>query len=140
MSSYKNDYLFGKQKEDEVLNIIRKVFNNEIVKSEKRYERYDYKDDEYYYELKSRNNSYNAYPTTLIEKAKVFSNNLIFLFNFTDGLYYIKYDKKVFDKFECKQYLRHKRCDYVDIPKQYYFIPIEALTKVEVNNKVTIVI
>jgi len=133
--SFKNDYIFGKQKEDEVLNIIKKKIRGNIIKTEKRYERYDFKDGEYYYELKSRNNKYNDYPTTLIEKGKVIDDKLVFLFNFTDGLYYIVYNKELFEKFECKLFLRHKRCDYIDKPKLYYHIPIQQLTIIEAKKK-----
>lgn len=138
MSSYKKDYLFGKEKEDEVLNLIKKRFNENIIKSSYRYEKYDYKDDNYYYELKSRNNKYSDYPTTLIEKAKIFTDNIIFLFNFTDGLYYIRYSEKKFSKFECKEFCRHKRFDYNDKPRPYYYIPIEKLKKVEIYETVNI--
>ena len=138
--SFKNDYTFGKQKEDEVLSIIRKKFNRNIVKSESRFERYDFKDDEYYYELKSRNNKYSDYPTTLIEKGKVIADNLVFLFNFTDGLYYIIYNKDLFETFECKQFLRHKRCDFVDKPKLYYHIPIHQLTRIETKETISVTI
>lgn len=131
MNSFKLDYKFGKSKEDEILSIIKNQFKEDIVKSENLFERYDYKSDTHYYELKSRNNKYEAYPTTLIEKGKVIAKNLIFLFNFTNGLYYIKYDKNEFDTFECKQYVRNKRIDYKDIPKLYYFIPIKNLIKIE---------
>lgn len=130
MNSFVSDYKFGKTKEDEILTIIKKEFQEEIIKSENNFERYDYKSDTHYYELKSRNNKYEAYPTTLIEKGKVIADNLIFLFNFTNGLYYIKYNKNEFDKFECKEYVRNKRSDYNDVPKLYYFIPINKLIKI----------
>jgi len=132
MSSYKKDYIFGKEKEDEVLNLIKKKFNENIIKSSYRYEKYDYKDDNYFYELKSRNNKYSDYPTTLIEKAKIFTDNIIFLFNFTDGLYYIEYNEEVFNTFACKEFCRHKRFDYNDKPRPYYYIPIEKLKKIDI--------
>jgi hypothetical protein len=134
MNSFKKDYVFGKAQEDEVLLKIQNKFNDNIVKSSSKFEKYDYKGDKYYYELKSRNNKYNAYPTTLIDISKVVGDNMIFLFNFTDGLYYIKYDKTLFDTFECKEFVRHKRYDFIDKPKPYYYIPIDKLTKIELIN------
>ena len=131
MSTFKKDYSFGKIKEVEVYAIIKERFNDNIIQSENKFEKFDFKGDKYYYELKSRNNKYADYPTTLIEKAKIFADNIVFLFNFTDGLYYIRYSQKKFSKFECKEFVRHKRFDFVDKPRPYYFIPIEKLKKIE---------
>lgn len=131
MNSYKKDYEFGKKKEDELFDIINKHFNDNLVRSTKRYDKYDFKGDKFYYELKSRNNNYNKYPTTLIDKDKIFSDNHIFLFNYLDGLYYIKYDKEEFDKFECKDFVRFKRYGCKDIEKPYFYIPINKLTKID---------
>ena len=78
-----------------------------------------------------RNNKYSDYPTTLIEKAKIIAHNIVFLFNFIDGLYYIRYSEKKFSKFECKEFCRHKRYDYNDKPRPYYFIPIDKLKKIK---------
>jgi uncharacterized protein YeeX (DUF496 family) len=80
--------------------------------------------------LKTRNNKYNKYPTTLLPLDKIISNNMIFLFSFQDGLYYIKYDKILFHTFEIKKYVRNIRNDYNDKLKDYLFIPIEKLIKI----------
>ena len=131
MSTFKKDYSFGKIKESEVYEIIKDKFNDNIIQSTNCFERFDFKGDKYYYELKSRNNKYSDYPTTLIEKAKIIAHNIVFLFNFIDGLYYIRYSEKKFSKFECKEFCRHKRYDYNDKPRPYYFIPIDKLKKIK---------
>lgn len=128
--SFKNDYLFGLGKENEILPVIRTFFKRDIEKSTSKFEKFDYKDDKYKYELKSRKNEYNKYPTTIICNDKVITDKLIFLFNFTDGLYYIKYSKSKFDKFEKKLFVRNKRSDFKDLEKDYIFIPIEKLKKI----------
>jgi hypothetical protein len=128
--SYKIDYETGKQKEDEVLPKIKNYFDRDIQKSTERYTTYDFYDEKYTYELKSRNVKYETYPTTLIPKDKI-RKRIIFLFNFTDGLYYIKYKSKKFENFECKEFVRNKRCDYNDKQKEYVYIPIEYLKKIE---------
>lgn len=130
MASFKQDYSFGVSKESDVLDIINGFFKDNIQISTSKVSRYDFKGDKYYYELKSRNNKYNSYPTTLIPQNKIFSDNHIFLFHFEDGLYYIKYDKTVFDTFECKPFRRRQRIDYNDKVQLYYFIPINKLTKI----------
>jgi hypothetical protein len=127
--SYKMDYQNGKQKEEEVLPKIKNYFEREIQKSTERYELFDFYDEKYKYELKSRNVKYDTYPTTLIPKDKI-RKRIIFLFNFTDGLYYIKYKKTKFSSFECKQFVRNTRSDYNDKQKEYVYIPIECLKKI----------
>jgi len=128
--SFKKDYKFGVEKEDLILDIIKQHFKDNIEKSISKVSKYDYKGEKYYYELKSRNNNYKEYPTTLIGKNKVFSDNHIFLFNFMDGLYYIEYKEDEFKKFDCKPFVRRKRYDYNDKEQLYYFIPIENLKKI----------
>jgi len=127
--SFKQDYYFGLDQEEKVLPIIRNFFNRDIQKSINKFERFDYSDEKYKYELKSRNNTYNKYLTTLICADKI-SKNSIFLFNFLDGLYYIKYRKSKFNKFEKKLFVRNKRYDYDDKEKDYIYIPIEYLKKI----------
>lgn len=123
------DYEFGKKNENDILPIIKEFFDDDIKLIKYAYSTYDYMGKKAKYELKSRTNKLNDYPTTLIPRSKVMFINgkLIFLFKFTDGLYYIEYDKKEFDKFECKIFVRNKRSDYNDSPQFYYFIPNDKL-------------
>jgi len=131
MASFKNDYEMGKTNEDNVLFKINSFFNDNIVKSTSRYNKYDYKGDEYYYELKTRNNNYETFPTTLIPYNKIMTNKKqIFLFDFKDGLYYIEYIPTVFNDFELKNFVRNKRIDFNDTIHLYYYIPIEKLKKI----------
>jgi hypothetical protein len=131
MASFKNDYEMGTKNEDKVLIQINSFFNDNIVKSSSKFSKYDYKGDEYYYELKTRNNNYKTYPTTLIPYNKIMTNKKqIFLFDFKDGLYYIEYTPDVFNEFELKHFVRNQRIDYNDIMSMYYYIPIEKLKKI----------
>lgn len=125
--SFIRDYKTGLNGEKEIINIINNYFNRIINKTTEKYCRYDFYDNKYKYELKTRNNTYNTYPTTIIAVDKVVDNKLIFLFNFTDSIYYIKYNKELFDTFEKKMFVR-QRADFNDIEKEYFFIPIEKLT------------
>ena len=132
--SYKIDYETGKEAEDIVLNDIELFFEDNIQKINSRYSKYDYEGDKYIYELKTRNNLYCSFPTTLIASDKIITKSpkrQIFLFNFKDGLYYIKYREKKFIKFDLKPFCRNKRNDYNDLEKLYYYIPIEKLKKIE---------
>jgi hypothetical protein len=127
--SFKQDYSYGLKKEDELLPIIKSFFERDIQKSTNKFERFDYSDEKYKYELKSRHNTYDKYPTTLICADKI-AKGIIFLFNFYDGLYYIKYRKSKFNTFERKMFVRNKRDDFNDLEKEYIYIPIDKLKKI----------
>jgi len=124
-----DDCKFGNYNELLILPIIKKFFNRNIIKTTDKYNKYDYIDNDYKYELKSRRNKYNQYPTTLIGYDKLTNSKTIFLFNFIDGLYYINYEKELFDTFEKKPFVRNYR-GVNDIKKDYLFIPIEYLIKI----------
>ncbi len=132
MGTYKNEYEAGKKSEEEVLPIITKYFKREIKKSVGRYTRYDFEDGEYKYELKTRTNKCSQYPTTLLPLGKITDDKHIFLFRFTDGLYYLEYDKEVFETFEVKQFVRNYRSDYNDVEAKHIFIPIEYLVQIKI--------
>jgi len=133
MSSYKTDYIFGKKKEEEILSIIEDYFKDNIKQNKERYVKYDYEGTTNIYELKSRTNKYEAYPDTLLpfDKTQLKDKNQIFLFNFTNGLYFIKYSEDLFKTFKCQAFKRNQRIDYNDIVKPYIYIPIDKLTKIK---------
>ena len=123
------DLEYGLKKEDEVLPIIREYFKRDISKATDKYSKYDYKDDIYKYELKSRKNSINTYPTVLINADKANPNTYL-LFNFTDGLYYIKFRPIRFSKFERKLFQRSYRREGNDYKNDVIYIPINKLKKI----------
>ena len=129
MRTFLEDYAFGIEQEDQILPLINKHFNDDIVKSPCKNSKNDYKGTKYFYEVKSRKNKYDAFPTTIIGVNKVFTDNQIFIFNFLDGIYYIHYDEKLFETFEKKPFKRNARCGMVDKEQLYYFIPCVRLIK-----------
>lgn len=112
---------FGDRNELIVLKIIRKYFNDDIKKEQDRYEIFDFQGTNTRYELKSRRCNSWTYRDTMIglNKLDAVNGNFIFLFQFYDGLFYVKYDKEQFDTF------RRDR-GY----KDYLFIPKERLIKI----------
>lgn len=136
MSSFKKDYTFGISKQNELLPLICDRFGLDIKNIEYQYSKFDYKDEtnNINFELKSRRCKSNDYDTTMIPKDKLESNGLesklILLFNFTDGTYFIEYNKLLFDTFEHKLFKRNDRYDYYDIEKTYIYIPIKYLQKI----------
>jgi hypothetical protein len=138
MSFKKFDEKFGEECEKIVLEILNKnnYFDDGIlVRHPLKFNIYDFYGIENWYELKSRKCSYKSYPTTLIAKDKAVKNGMVFLFYFDDDktLYYIIYEPEIFKKFDCNKFKRFQRVDYNDKEKDYFYIPIENLIKIEYN-------
>lgn len=125
-----NDYQYGRNKEGEILDKMNDFFKDNITQTAERYDAKDYLGEKYKYEVKSRRNRYKAYPTTIIPTDKVQDgNNYCFLFNFTDGLYYIYYDEELFKTFN-KDTFKRKDGGQNNPYKIYWYIPIENLTQI----------
>jgi vesicle coat complex subunit len=133
---YKLAYEYGKQNEDNVLPLIKEHFNSDSIEpTTEKYDRFDYIDNKnkIYYELYTRTNSYNTYPTTLLYSKKIIKDTnykQIFLYNFTDGLYYIEYNKQIFNKFE-KTLIKQNRTDMKDPVKNIILVPINLLNLIK---------
>ncbi len=133
MTSFIIDLNMGKKNEDIVYNMICKFWSDrQIAKSNDVYSNYDFFDSKYKYELKSRRFNHDKYPTTLIPEMKCHKRTyLLFLFN--DGLYYIRFRESKFNEFEKKLFVKDRE-DKKDVKKYYYYIPIEDLKKIEIEN------
>lgn len=126
MKVFKEELKTGLINQEVILPIIKKYFKRDINHTKGQYNKFDYEDNVYKYELKTRTNAYLKYPTTLIGCNKL-EKNAIFLFDFTDGLYYIEYNKELFDTFEIKDFVRNPRYGKIDKPQKYIYIPIDKL-------------
>lgn len=127
MVHFENDYIFGTENQKIVLPQIIQHFNRPIVENPGQYAKYDFTDDLYNYELKSRKNTLNKYPDTMITMNKLNegSKGLILLFSFTDCLAYIEYDAELFKTFKTSNFSRAKiEAD----KKMHIFIPTDLLT------------
>jgi len=86
-------------------------------------------------ELKTRRIRHNQYPTTIISADKIAhiedGKDYYFIWAYVDGLYYLKYDPNLWEKFECKMYRRFDRSDRVEVPKPHIFIPCSHLTPLQ---------
>jgi len=116
-------YQFGKKSEESILPIIREYFKRDIKATEGRYNSFDYKDDQYNYELKTRTNKMQQYPTTMITLNKC-KDKSILLFKYTDFLAFIEYDEDKFKNYETKRYTRYEDREKRD----HIFIPVNDLT------------
>jgi len=103
MPSIATDLTYGLKKETDIITTLSTFFGKDLVKTADPFCKFDFTtiEEDLTIELKSRRNTMAAYPTTLLPIHK--SNdreNLYFVFNFTDKVAYIKYNKEVFDTFK----------------------------------------
>jgi len=95
MMTKNEDLKFGMEAEDKVLTLLKNKINKNIIQTPK-YHSFDYFDasNNTYYELKTRRVKHNAYADTMcgVNKLKWAEehpeNKYVFLFKFTDGLFY----------------------------------------------------
>jgi hypothetical protein len=99
MIDRRKDLKYGFEIEDKILSYLNNNVDKTIIKTEP-YHSYDYfcEKSNTYYELKSRRNNHDKYPDTMVGHNKLRwakehqDFNYVFLFNFTDGLYYHNYN------------------------------------------------
>jgi len=128
------DKAFGLPKEDPVIKTLSMYFKEEVVKADYKYSPFDASSETTKYEIKSRRNRYAQYPTTIIpvDKAeRIVGGRLVFVFNFTDGLYYIEYTKEQFAKYEIRE-VEAVRKGGVRTLKPHYFIEIKDLIRINI--------
>lgn len=124
------DLEFGLTAEKKLLRGLQNYFGKNFYKENNLRCRWDYRNDTHFFEMKSRRNNKDTYPTTMIPKNKVRHPNTIFLFNFYDGVYYIHYDKDLFDTFECRLNKRESNSNHENREQETYFIPVKLLSPI----------
>lgn len=111
--------------------VLEKFHNTKLTKCEDNFT-FDYYNEEAFYEIKSRNCTFDRYPTTMVGKNKIdFANALpdkkfYFVFCFQDGDFIFEYDKSVKLYFEMGGRCDRGRDEY----KQYCYIPIRHLYRI----------
>lgn len=129
-NSFKKDLEFGLSKEEPIRQLLEDYFKDDLTKTNN-YCKFDFEGtSKKKYELKSRTNKKQQYPTTIIPKHKInketINNGLIFVFNFTDKCCYIEYDEEVFNNFQIKTFKINRTGKY-DPPTDHYLIPVNLL-------------
>lgn len=128
MSYIKKDYDFGIANEISILEKLRNTFDSAIEQSKSKVCCYDFSSDKYIVELKTRRNTKNQYPTTMIglnkiEKYKMLNKTILLCFRFTDVDCFYEYNPEHI--LEIKSGGRWDR-GKSEI-NQYVYIPIELL-------------
>jgi len=112
-------------------SILEKYHNIKLTKCVDNFT-FDYQGENVFYEIKSRNCTFDKYPSTMVGKNKIdFANALpgykfYFVFCFTDGDYIYEYNKNNKLYFEIGGRCDRGRDEY----KQYCYIPIRYLEKI----------
>ena len=128
MVHYQDSYIYGTKKEVIILPILKSHFKTEIQMNSPN-SKFDYQDDQYDYELKSRTCKSTTYKTTMISSDKCISDKPIRLvFNFVDALYYIEYHEALFKTYQKDLF---SRADIVSDEKYHYYIPVDHLTLIK---------
>lgn len=121
---------FGEEGEKNNFSIIQKL-NPTFTKTKSVWDPFDFVDEtgKVYAELKTRRNMKDKYLTTMVPNSKIKKikegNQYYFCFNFIDGLYYIEYNKDLFDTFQVKRGGRYDR-GKAEI-EDYIYIPVDCL-------------
>ena len=128
MNKFKQDFKLGIQSENKVLKFLNESYEDKFISTTQNCP-FDFTNNQYNIELKTRNNTYNKYPSTMVgyNKIKIAEEDNTdkkykFLFLFEDGLYCWDFEK---DKYTIKTGGRRDRGLYEY--KQYAYIPIEEL-------------
>ena len=125
---------FGLNNENYILTIAKNVFSKDIKKSLYKFSKYDFfcNTTKFIFELKSRRIAHDQYPTAIINKCKFVYPNMIIIFNYLDGLFYIDYDEDLFASFiSTLQYIN----GYTQT-QEVIHIPSKYLTKFSIECKI----
>jgi len=126
------DIKYGTAFELPIIDRMSTYFGEQIKKSEYQFSPFDAFSDTTKYEIKSRRVRYCSYPTTIIACDKTRTEGrLVFVFHFTDGLYFIEYNKEKFDKYPI-QNVSAIRGGGVRTNKPHYYIPVSDLTQINI--------
>ena len=131
--AFYRDYSSGLRHQLALLPKLQTFFNDDVIITTDKFNKYDYEGKTASYELKARNNEYKTYPTTCIAQDKInplHPKRQVYVFHFTDGTYFIEYEKDLFASFEVKPF-RRWRTGVHDKEKPYVYIPIDKLSLVK---------
>lgn len=129
MPTNQQEVEFGTQKEILLKPLLETFWGKELTAT-KHYDTYDFIGKDITIELKSRRTEYSRYPTTIVSKNKIDKisqgEKVVFVFNFTDGIYYWEYTENDYDTIMIKRKDRPKTK-----PRPHLAIPIKDLVKLE---------
>ena len=134
MSYTDDDTKYGTDNEIQHFKILKENFDNTLERVEYKYSLFDYSGDKCFVELKSRRNEHDKYKDTMIGCNKLlFARNcakdFYFVFAFTDGLYFYKFNKEDYDTGIIRSAYGGRDNRGRDERKPYCYIPIKLFKK-----------
>ena len=136
MPIYKEELEFGLVSENNLKNCIQNYFQTSELIKLSMFHPFDFVSNNFYFEIKTRRNELNLYPSTLIGYNKFeFAETVIslfkkcyFIFQFTDGLYYYEYKQNDINIFRQK-YIERRDRKGVSL-KNHILLDNDKLTKI----------
>jgi hypothetical protein len=127
-ANLETDYQFGEVGEFKVIPYLEKYYNEKIMRHS-RYAKTDCSNETKHFEIKTRTNTLIAFKTTLMPVHKVIKTNKIqiFVFNFSDCIALIEYDKELFKSW-IAPFNRNTKIDIGRPSENYFHIPVDKLT------------
>lgn len=127
------DEIYGLQKEVELFSKLKDIHGDTLKKTQNKYASFDFENDKCVLELKSRRNTKDKYPTTMVGFNKILKahnedRDVYFYFNFTDGLYRWKYNPDEANNFPQGRGGRRDRGCVEE--NTYLYIPVKKLVSV----------
>lgn len=125
------DVKFGLTEEKKVKPLLENHFNIKLNQNTQ-FSTIDFENSNYLFELKSRRINHNQYYTAFISKNKIdyfekSNKNCYIVWNYLDGIFYLKYDKELFKKFTITEDTIKK--DNIEKTTLNYKIPYKYLIK-----------
>ena len=126
------DYKFGEVGEFKVIPYLEKYYNETITRHS-RYAKTDCSNETKHFEIKTRTNSLTAFNTTLMPVHKIIKTNKtqIFVFNFSDYICVIEYERELFKPW-IAPFNRHSKIDIGRPSENYFHIPVNKLTVIHI--------
>ena len=140
-ASIEKEYSASKVNEQRFINYLNQTFKTQKFKPNNRYDFFDVRCRKNkvssYFELKSRRNNLNTFPTTIIGTDKVnyakrkiakglLKNKIrkyVYVFEFQKKYYYLEHNDELFSTFKTKMITRRDR----NVTKEHIEIPIKYL-------------
>ena len=134
MKTTKSEYEFGNKAEIELEQLMFDTFG--VMRNQNKYAVYDYESNLALVELKNRRCRSNSFIDTMMnankcEGALKTDKKVYFVFQFTDGVFYWEFDKKL----KLRTDINGRRDRGMDEQKVFYYIPNNLLKKIDIQKK-----
>ena len=127
-ANLETDYQFGELGESQVIPYLEKYYNEPIMRHS-RYTKTDCSSDTKHFEIKTRTNTLKAFKSTLMPCHKLINTKKtqMFIFNFSDCIAVIEYEKELFKNW-IANFNRNTKIEIGRPSELYFHIPVNKLT------------